>query len=259
MSQTRLRVVVCQAVAFCLALCNVACQRSTVSPTFQAQRSPTESQRNGDEYNANRHHQAACAPRPPYLPAECEAGEKQEGHRDDVRQSQCECYVIEQEKRCSNREETEKDKKEDAKGRQIVFPVEWDLEALGRAPAEMDADALKVRLGERRHDGRPGRYFAIMARPAAGLSAMRIASTAERARWRSPRTPMRYMTASMMAQARLQPNIPMSMARTSARLASVAVRERVKVRTMIRPNSISLARDTGSSTRAVVVRLAPSR
>ena len=86
----------------------------------------------------------------------------------------------------------------------------------------MEADALEVGWGKHRQDGRREMFRDDRA-PAAGLSASRIASTAERASWRSPRTPIRYMTASMMAQARLQPSIPMSTARTSARLASVAV------------------------------------
>jgi hypothetical protein len=53
----------------------------------------------------------------------------------------------------------------------------------------------------------------------------------------------------MMPHARLQPSAPTSTASTSVRPASVETIDRVKVKTMMSPKRISLARSTGSSTR----------
>ena len=183
----------------------------------------------------------------PHLPAEGEAGEEQHADGDGVGKPQGEPDIVDEEERHGDRKQAQKDEQEDADGGQIIFPAKPDLEALGRQAAQMETDALEVRA-VRAGKTAGGRLSATIALPTAELSASRIAWTVEMASRRSPRAPIRYMTASMIAQARLQPSMPMSTARTSARPASVAARERVKVRTMMRPNRISLARDTGSST-----------
>ena len=183
---------------------NVCCRLLTCACPGNASCPPTEGQCNGDKHNADHHHQQACAPWSPHLPAECETGEEQHRDSDKVRKPQSEGYVVDTQERDSNREQTEKDKQEDAEGGQIVQLAERGIEALGRDTAEMDADLLEVGLvSAGKTTG--GRCSATIVRPAAGLSTSRTASTAERANWRSPRTPIRYMTASMMAQARLHP------------------------------------------------------
>ena len=69
----------------------------------------------------------------------------------------------------------------------------------------------------------------------------------------SARQPITYITPSMMPHARLQPMAPISIARTSARPASAALREPVNVRTMIKANRTSDTRSIGSSTRVLFI------
>ena len=54
----------------------------------------------------------------------------------------------------------------------------------------------------------------------------------------------------MIPHAMLHPSAPISIARTSSRPASATLSDPVKVSTMIRPNSISDSRSTGSRMRA---------
>ena len=96
-----------------------------------------------------------------------------------------------------------------------------DPEAFGRKVAKMGSDAFKVGRRQRRRTA-GGRLSATIARPISGLAALLIDWTVDRANRRSPLTPSKYITASMIAQARLQPSIPIRTDRTSAPPASVA-------------------------------------
>src|SRR4051812_20758270 len=59
---------------------------------------------------------------------------------------------------------------------------------------------------------------------------------------------MRYMTASITPQAKLQPRAARSMVRTSTRPDSAALNEAVKVNTMTKPNNTPDMRSIGSRT-----------
>src|SRR5271169_1995049 len=77
-----------------------------------------------------------------------------------------------------------------------------------------------------------------------------MARNANALRPRSPRRAIRYIPASIIPQARLQPSAANSIVRISKRSAVATPTAPVMVRAIIKPNRISESRSTGSSTRS---------
>ncbi len=176
----------------------------------------TEGYRDSDQGSPDDHHQKTCAPWPSHPPAKGKAGEEQHGDRDGVGNPQGERHVVKQDERRGNREKAQKHEQEDTERAQIVFLAEPNLDAVRRKAGEMEADALEVeRRQGRQHGWR--KITGDKRTPFGGAPGAADRLERRERRRRSPRAPIRYMTASMVAQARLHPSKPMSTARTSAR------------------------------------------